>query len=218
MMDDRFKDAPLDRLSHARRSAWRRECRQRFGTLPDFPVVRSIYDEIRRLDRGGRILDVGAGAERPLERALNAAGRCFCLDNDPQARCDYRHFDEIPASKDFDLVVMSQFIEHLPLSEAWTFIGQARSVMRADAVLVVGVPNAHHPVRYHADVTHITNWPFNDLYAFLRAADFSVTALLRTNKHPLTRHPLKAWLIRTVCHELRIDWCDSLIVTARPEA
>lgn len=205
-------------LSQNRLYFWRRECHVRFGPILQLPVVSSIYEEIRRLHSGGPILDIGAGSDKPLQKILGlTAPPYFSLDVDPEGEFDYGGFEDIPPATNFDLVVMSQLLEHLSIPEAWATLQGARQVVSTDGALVVGVPNAHHPVRFHSTITHITNWPYNDLYAMLREAGFIVRRLLRTNKSPLTHNPLKAWIVMLVCRELRIDWCDSLILTARPE-
>jgi hypothetical protein len=82
------------------------------------------------------------------------------------------------------------------------------------ASILATVPNAAHPVRQR-DCTHITPWPPNDLYSLLRSAGFEIVSLARYNKFPLGRGMLTRLIVRTVCREFRVDWCDSIMIVGR---
>jgi len=192
---------------------WRTECFERFGAVLDLPIVRWPDPDLCGILRPGqRILDVGAGAHKPLKKLVApVTDSYFALDTDPDGEFDYRSFEEIPSGVEFDLVVANQVFEHLSLEHAFQMARSAFGRLTRGGHIFATVPNAAHPVRQR-DCTHITAWPVNDLYSLLRSAGFDVVFAGRYNKHPLTSNPVKRWIVRTVCQEFRLDWCDSILI------
>jgi hypothetical protein len=195
--------------------SWRGECWQRFGGVLDFPI-RSPQEELPGLLRPQkRVLDVGAGAHLPFkESVLKAAAVYYSLDTDPEGNFDFRSFDEIAEDLSFDLVIANQVLEHMAVDDAFAVVRSAYGHLCDGASLIATVPNAAHPVRQR-DCTHITPWPANDLYSLMRGAGFEIVAMSRYNKFPLTRNPLRRWVVQTVCREFRVDWCDSIMAIGR---
>lgn len=190
---------------------WRSECHRRFGSILDLPV-RSPDDVLTGLLQPGiRVLDVGAGAHKPLQAAVTRVTDAYSsMDTDPEGSFDFRSFEEIPPGVQFDLVVANQVLEHLGVEDAFGMVRSAFGCLSDQGRLLATVPNAAHPVRQR-DCTHVTPWPANDLYSLLRSAGFEVELMARYNKFPLTSNPLKRWIVRTVCREFRVDWCDSVM-------
>lgn len=190
---------------------WRSECHRRFGSILDLPV-RSPDDVLTGLLQPGiRVLDVGAGAHKPLQAAVARVTDAYSsMDTDPDGSFDFRSFEEIPPGVQFDLVVANQVLEHLGVEDAFGMVRSAFGCLSDQGRLLATVPNAAHPVRQR-DCTHVTPWPANDLYSLLRSAGFEVELMARYNKFPLTSNPLKRWIVRTVCREFRVDWCDSVM-------
>ncbi len=201
-------------LTYHELTRWRGEAGQ-FGYFLDLPVVPHAYEMCRRLDKGGKLLDVGAGVRHYLQESLAIEKeRYFTLDDDPRGEFDFGAFSDIPQDMKFDLVTMNQLLEHLTVDETYEILKAAREVLAPDGVLFVSVPNAMHPVRWNADVTHQTNWNYRDLYGLMRHLGFTVHHIYRANKGRLTRNPLKRWVINVVCRNIRIDWCDSILIIA----
>jgi SAM-dependent methyltransferase len=194
---------------------WRPECHRRFGGILDLKVAASSYAVARELYSGGRILDVGAGREKSLQKFLDLTEQYYSLDSDPQGSFSFADFSHIPAGMKFQMVVMNQVLEHLNIEEAKALLTPALDVLVPQGRLLISVPNAAHPVRYHADVWHRTNWPFNDLYGLVRHLGFDVEFLFRSNKRPFPRNPFKRWMIQVVSKEFRVDWCDTIILCGK---
>ncbi|MBI4966317.1 MAG: class I SAM-dependent methyltransferase [Desulfomonile tiedjei] len=201
--------------SWSRLMSWRSECWQRFGNVLDFPI-RSPHEELPGLLAAQkRVLDVGAGAHMPFRGAvLRAAAVYYSLDTDPEGEFDFRSFGEISEDLSFDLVIANQVLEHMSVDEAFAVVRSSYEHLGDGASLLATVPNAAHPVRQR-DCTHITPWPANDLYSLMRSAGFELVSMTRYNKFPLTKNPLRRWVVQTVCKEFRVDWCDSIMAIGR---
>jgi hypothetical protein len=200
--------------SWSRLMQWRSECHRRFGSVLDLPVA-SVHDALAGLlGPNLRVLDIGAGAHKPFRNTVKAAhAEYFSMDIDPEGTFDFGSFEDVPPVVKFDLIIANQVLEHLTIDDAFALLNSAGSHMDQGAGLVATAPNAAHPVRQW-DCTHITAWPANDLYSLLRSAGLEVTSLARYTKFPLTANPVKRWIVRTVCKEFRIDWCDSIMAVA----
>lgn len=195
---------------------WRPEAVHRFGGILQMRISPGVYVECRRLRPQGPILDVGAGKDKFLQRFLGLGDDTyFSLDSDEEGGHQFRSFDDIPADMNFDLIVMNQVLEHVTVDDAYDMLSSAAAHLSAGARVIVSVPNAAHPTRFFSNVTHVTNWNHCDLYGLFRLMGLEVEALMRSNKRPRTRNPIRRWLINAICRDFRIDWCDSLILIAR---
>jgi len=164
-----------------------------------------------------KTLDLGAGAHKPFKPLLESLGGAyFSMDIDPDGEFDFQSFSDVPEGMRFDLILANQVLEHVSVDEAFEMVGLAHERLVGGGTILVTVPNAAHPVRQR-DCTHVTPWPVNDLYSILRAAGFRIEAMTRYNKFPSTEHPLKRWIVKVICHEFRIDWCDSVMAIGRRE-
>ena len=206
------------RHSWNRLMRWRAECYQRFGPVIDLPL-RSPSDVLPELlGNKSRGLDLGAGAHKPFKPLFESSGGAyFSMDIDPDGDFDFHSFSDVPEGMRFDLILANQVLEHVSVDEAFHMVSQAHERLVAGGAILVTVPNAAHPVRQR-DCTHVTPWPVNDLYSLLRSAGFQIESLARYNKFPLTDHPLKRWIVDVVCHEFRMDWCDSIMAIGRRES
>jgi trans-aconitate methyltransferase len=190
---------------------WRNECYTRFGPVLSLPL-RSLVDELPRLlSFQCRVLDVGAGAHKPLQALVeSSSAKYFTMDTDPNGTFDFRSFEDVQPDAYFDIVVADQVLEHMSLGDAFGMVCEAFRHLSEGGWLIASVPNTAHPVRQW-DCTHVTPWPTNDLYSLLRSAGFVVRSMSRFNKYPLTSNPFKRWVVNTVCREFRVDWCDSIM-------
>ncbi len=196
---------------------WRTECYERFGSVINLPI-RSANDLLPELvSYNSRVLDLGAGAHKAFKTLLESLGAVyFSMDIDPEGDFDFHSFSDLPERMRFDLILANQVLEHFSVDHAFHMLSQAHERLMQNGTILVTVPNAAHPVRQR-DCTHVTPWPMNDLYSVLRSAGFEIQLMARYNKFPLTRHLLERWIVKVVCHEFRVDWCDSIMALGRRE-
>lgn len=99
---------------------------------------------------GGRLLEVGCGNGRQLERLVQAGWQAQGVDFDPAAVTQARSLglevrlgdiaEQDYADGSFDAVVASHVIEHVP--EPAAFLRECRRILRPDGYLVLLTPNA----------------------------------------------------------------------------
>ncbi|MBA7490670.1 hypothetical protein ES702_01211 [subsurface metagenome] len=190
----------------------RKKCGQKFGSIRDLPIINGPGEKISESYRGGKVLDVGAGKEKPIQKYLNLSGDLyFSLDNDPCGRFDYNSVEEIPENELFSLITASQFFEHITVEDSISLVCGLATHLEKNGHLISTVPNTQHPVRQRADITHVTNWDYEALYMLYRYANLKVIEIARYSK----RHPqgiIEKILAKYINRIYRIDWCDSVLI------
>jgi 2-polyprenyl-3-methyl-5-hydroxy-6-metoxy-1,4-benzoquinol methylase len=200
-------------LEHFRGEGFRR-----FGWIHDIPIV-DLRTELRRMSSDAtELLDVGAGAHKPLIRMLEGIDvRYRSVDTDPVGDFDFHDVSEIPADLNFDLAVANQILEHVSPDAALEIVRGVTNVLRPDGRFAATVPNTSHPVRQWT-ATHVTAWAVLDLYGLFRLAGLEVDQLARYTKRRLTYRPIRRMIVKTVAREFRVDWCDSILIVGRRPA
>ena len=195
---------------------WRSECYQRFGSIHDLPII-SPFEEIRKyVHSTTRILDIGAGVHKTFLQTIQLQlDNYYSLDNDSSGDFDFCSFNDISPETMFDVMWANQILEHINIPEAIDMLSGAHRHLSPNGHICATVPNISHPVRYWADATHITPWSMYVLYSLFKNTGFHIHTLARYNKHPLTRNPIKRFVVNTVCQTFRVDWCDSLMIIAQ---
>lgn len=204
----------INPLSWSQLTRWRNECVERFGTTTSMPTIKSPYHELEKLLKPNvKVLDIGAGTEKPLKKRVEGQGRAyFSLDVDQAGEFNYHTFEDIPTEQRFQLMWANQVLEHVPIHLGYQIVCGAFQYLEEGGWFLATVPNPAHPVRYWADATHIQHWPASDLYGLFREAGFEVPLLARYNKHRYPRNPLKRLVTGIVVEVFRMDWCDSLFI------
>jgi len=172
--------------------SFRRELPKRFPVI--FSTGDPFYEAIDRsspqlslyfsyLDNGSKVLDIGAG-DKMIELALRKRGiqaEYFSLDtaSPNENRYDFTDLDRVD-QKDFDLVIMQEVLEHLPLELGYKYLRRSYELLKPGGYLAISVPNIRRPVQFHgADFTHIQHYPLSDLYGILRSIGFSKECVIR---------------------------------------
>ena len=204
-------------ISHSWRSLYelRLQMRDRHPSVWTIPIQRRAVDLIRRhASNGQTVLDIGGG-EKFWERRRHKLPDLDVktLNVDPEEPCDYRGLDEVDAT--FDLVLMLEMIEHVPLEAGVGLLADARERLKPDGKLIVATPNIHHPNRFW-DTTHVTPWRYDELGAALLGTGYNVVEVWRLyNAGALDR-----WLRRSIgvwLHRyLGVDFATSIAVVATP--
>ena len=205
-------------ISWSELEGFRGEGFERFGAIHDVPIV-DLRTELRRMAAGANeLLDVGAGAHKPLLRILDGLRVGYhSLDTDPGGDFDFRDTSDIPADLRFDLAVANQILEHVSPETALEIVRGVAGVLLPGGRFAATVPNTAHPVRQW-DATHVTAWQIWDLYGLFRLADLEVEQLARYTKRRLTWRPVRRMIVKTVAREFRVDWCDSILIVGRRSA
>ena len=144
-----------------------------------------------------KILDVGCGANK-IEGAIG-------LDNNPRTNADVIHdLGEIPypfPDNEFDLVVASHVVEHVP--DVMAFIGELHRVTRVGGTIRLLTPHYTNP-DWANDPTHrnhINSYTFNTFMPGRQVFDFYTDIQLK----PLKCYVSLAGLWRTIGIEFLVN-------------
>jgi hypothetical protein len=197
-------------FSWSRITRWRGECKARYHDVKRLPFVRHTGPWFKMLlTKNSRVLDIGASVHKTRKQAITQPQQeYFSLDIDPAGDFDFHSFDDIPDDQLFDVMIAHQVLEHVKISEAYSIVQSAYDHLVTGGYLMVTVPNPMHPIRQWSDVTHITAWPYFDLYGLFREAGFTITKFARYNKYGRPKSPFT--YIAAI--EFRMDWADGLVI------
>ena len=163
------------------------------------------------------MLDVGAGAHKPLLRILDGSDIAYhSLDTDPAGDFDFPDVSEIPADLRFELAVANQILEHVPPDDALEIVRRCLPERYTPGGrFAATVPRT--PRTRCASGTPRTSRPGQllDLYGLFRLAGLEVEQLARYTKRRLSRRPIRRLIVKTVAREFRVDWCDSILIVGR---
>jgi len=152
--------------------------RRRYPRVWSIPLERRALDVVRlHVTEGQSCLDIGGSARfwEGMEHRLPPL-EAKTLNVDPSERCDYRSLDEVDEL--FDVVIMLEMIEHVPLHRGLTMLSQARERLKPGGKIIVTTPNLFHPHRYW-DATHVAPYRYDELGAALLSTGFEVIEMWR---------------------------------------
>lgn len=191
------------------------ECVKKFGSIEDLPIIEDPYMRVREIYSGGKVLDIGAGKDKPMQKALNLSNDLYCsLDSDPCGTFTYESIEEVPNEERFSFVTANQVFEHIDLQGSIDLACNISKHLEKNGCFIATVPNVNHPIRQRSNITHITNWEYKALYMLYKYAGLEVTEIARYSK----RHPqglIEKILARYINRIYRIDWCDSILIAGR---
>ncbi len=191
----------------------RGEVKGRLPALLDLPIVPGYMDFALAVVRDGdAVLDIGAGPGgfRELLARQRPAAEYASLDVDPDHAHDYASIDEVDRS--FDVAVLLEIIEHVPLEEAVDLFGKVAALLRPGGRIVVSTPNIQHPNWFWRDATHITPFAYRDLAGWLLGAGFGNLRAARVRRMKL-RDRLRAWRYRGLLRLLGVDYTKGIVIS-----
>jgi len=147
-------------------------------TILDLPVAfTTLYDAVaREVAPDARVLDIGAN-DRELERQLAARGFTGTYRSMDVSRANAHDFHALAdVDETFDVVVMKEVIEHLPLPVFLGYLDDLDRIIAPGGSLVLTTPNVFSVVHWESwDMTHCQHYPYPDLYALLRSRGFDAS-------------------------------------------
>lgn len=180
---------------------YRKQMRRTFRSVYRIEIRRKLEDVIAEaIKPGEKILDVGAGGRRLKEGILKRvpAVQYKSMDVDRTEEHDYYSLGEI--KEPFDVIVMSEVIEHLSFDDGIKLLKELRRILRSGGRIIVTTPNTHHPNVWWSDSDHKTPYRFDCLGAALMEAGFRVKGMYRLHSEKflkrIARYYLMAWLHR----------------------
>lgn len=204
-------------ITYNQLQAGRQKCAEVFGSFQQLPIIASAYQRIQQIYRetGGKVLDVGAGVNKPLKSVLELAkANYLTLDDDPDGDFTFRSVQEIAADCFFNLIVANQFFEHLTIEQTIEVMQNLVLHLNVSGYMVVTVPNIAHPNRFWA-VTHVTPWDYMSIYSLYRLFGLCCLEISRYNKTAGPKNLIDHWLVRVMARLYRVDWCDSIMVVGQ---
>jgi hypothetical protein len=172
-----------------------------------------------RCGQSTRILDVGAGDNRVKRKFVAAGYRGVyeTVDVSTEFPHDYQRLEDVTGT--YDGILLLDVIEHMPLEAFYALLARVQTLLRPGGVVVVSTPNpACIKSMWAGDITHIQQYPLNDLVAIFLMRGFSCEAYRvvyqqRERLNLLERG--RGWLQKAIVTQLLgVDYADGLIVVA----
>jgi hypothetical protein len=158
---------------------------------------------------------VGGGTNPRAPRlASGVAGAVTVgVDPDPGSGAEFRGITEVDGP--FDLVLILEVIEHLPLADGIELLREIATRMAPGGTLVVSTPNVFCPGRFLRDATHVTPFSWDELGATILLSGLSLEGLFRVVPGSGLRRLGKAVLM-PLTRALGLDHAPSIAAVARP--
>lgn len=204
-----------------------RAARESAASLPR-PVLRSFeapgLDETEALfwgicRTGSSILDIGAGDNRIKRKFFDQgyAGTYKTCDLSTEFHHDFHSIEEITGA--YDRILLLEVIEHLSLEQFYGAVKRVEGLLTKNGTIIVSTPNPAciNPM-WAGDMTHVQQYPLNDLLAFFMLRGFTcegyrvVYTRERLSLPEQFRLLLKKVLVTKI---IGVDYADGLIVIAR---
>lgn len=177
-----------------------------------YAYVKQAYE---RDYKGGRVLDFGCGAKKPLQAWLGLDdNHYFTCDSDPGGNFSFSDPRSIPDNEMFDIITANQVLEHLTFDDGIAVVKELARHLKPGGIFQIGVPNQSHPTRYLSSPVHVTPWNYLNLCAVIEMAGLDPAVVRRHNKFPPPNIIMRP-LINYLCRTFRIDWADAIYVVGK---
>jgi SAM-dependent methyltransferase len=189
--------------------------RRAFRSVYKLKVKKKLFDVImEKLNGSEKILDVGASTRNLGERIKKEHGDVTykTLDIDRENEHDFYSFEEI--DEKFDLIVLSEVIEHLEFMEGIELLRKLRDLLLPGGRIIVTTPNTHHPNIWWSDSDHKTPYRFDVLGGALTWVGFDVENMYRIYNDQFLRRLVRLYIMASVHRYLDVDFAKSIVVVA----
>jgi hypothetical protein len=192
------------------------EAAKRYTSIFALPVADEPYPHISKLYaeryQGRRVLEFGAGAQKPLQRVLGIPDALYhSCDNDPSGAFTYNDVHAIPEAEKYAVIFANQVLEHLTFEEGIAAAIALSAHVSEDGILLISVPNPQHPTRWLSNPTHKTPWGYLNISALVMLGGLDPVFCARSNKVPGPA-PHEKEQIDMICRVFRMDWCETVYV------
>lgn len=210
------KDKGIGSMHWSERLRWREKVHEQYHNLWDLKLVRKGLPFILSYLRDGeRVLDIGA-FNRHLGQEIKKHYPQVVyksLDIDPTYPHDYSSFEEI--KENFDLVCLSEVIEHLGLEEGREMVRNIYQILSPGGRVILTTPNMHTPGQYWKDITHLTPYYYEELGALFLSERFEIAEICRVFRKSPLKFFLKGYILSPLFRFFGIDFSESIILVAR---
>ena len=194
----------------------RKDMRKVYPSVYKLKLRKKLFDVVMEEISGGElVLDVGASTKALGERIKKAGGIDITyktMDIDPAKDHDYHSLEEI--TEKFDVIVLSEVIEHIEFSEGMEFLRSLKELLVPGGRLIVSTPNLNHPNRYFQDPDHRTPYTYESLGAALAVSGLSVADIYRIYNDQFIKRFIRVYLTAWLHKYLDVDFAKSIVAVA----
>ena len=193
----------------------REEVREKYRHLWDLRIIRNrVSFSFGYLKDGESILEIGAYHREFESKVKKEFPRILykSMDIDPSSPHDYSSFGEIKET--FDVVLLFEVIEHLPLKEGREMVAQIFKLLNPGGRVILTTPNVCTPGQFWKDATHITPYSYEEFGGLFLSQHFSILEMGRISRESLFKFVLKRYIFLFIFRFLGIDFSQSIILVA----
>jgi SAM-dependent methyltransferase len=194
--------------------ASKRKALSMYPDLYKIPLIKSHKLILKYVVKDGdEVLDFGANnrsLKEYISKTIQKNVSYYSFDIDRSFEHDFYSLEDI--DKVFDVVIMFEVLEHLSISEIFTTINQASSLLKPGGSIVVSIPNIFHPTRFWRDCTHTTPLNYYELLGLLELNGFEGFRIFRLKRFKPLDY-LSFALYYPLLKFLDIDYATGIIVS-----
>ncbi|PIN99961.1 hypothetical protein COT72_03955 [archaeon CG10_big_fil_rev_8_21_14_0_10_43_11] len=182
-----------------------------FKPIRRYPLIYGNIKEFiaREALPNAKILDIG-GADKNMKKTMkNKICVYKSFDIDKRNTHDFYSIHKINGR--YNIVLMIGILDHLELSDVYTYLKKSYDVLDDNGLLFIQVSNVYHPTSQRHDPQHRTYLPGKNLYSLLKILGFKNITIIRNGVHKNFKLPLK----RILSWALDIDYAPYLLIEAK---